>query len=981
MSLERLAADLITYNAAMSSCAGLSSSWQLTLSIFGRMEELSLRTDAVSYSAAGRGSLGQWRWALQLLGCMRAELVEALCSRASICVAMSVGVHLFTTTFRPQEGEVLMLIGGIVTVFALREEDEEYEEGTEDIQSEDEEEVMPSPWGLVSGGWDNTVQYWDLRAGHAVRAIFGPHICGDALDVSADGTQLLTGSCRDELMEDVGVYSTVLQPRISRVDTSGFGSGGTQVWRDGCLSPFQNAYKAFVHYVSGKMPEEMFVNSEGAYKVPLSLVLLILASAPLVPLALPLMATYGVWTVGWPRTGCDAILRLLGILLSWAPIALLIPLARMISTGQTLQLFEQEKISRVEVLGPFICCLLASLVFFSDVFLYIVERACAWMVWDEFAELEEKVFEVDEDVMEPWSQREHPKLVDRVVHFLQQLRENIRVQSAVFNRSYVVQSEFERRILFALEGGDHRRWLENPPLHNHRNNESWRLSVGSVFAGLVQALLPSLSRLCLGVEEPLLCDSGILMFIRITYCVTAFATAAFVARIGTLMRLHTFQLRCLAVLYLVAPDKRRKALGWQYWSLMENLRLTLPTEESDAGHEELPQFANHEQHSTSTETNIQSVLDSFTQLLFACTDSMRYTLFFDDVRGQVDEEMEKVNSLERVHEERAEEPEVRQKPLNESVGATKPRRKSRRRRATVVVGDDEQLLEEQPCPAHNKEVKILAARRFALLRIVTRANALVLQVHVEKLLSGILVVTVLYVTSEMLLVASEDSLTSASIVCLSNLLAIVALDMVDFIKNWQQPISLCGVEITSSKRNQVLVPMLSGVFYILGRALMQVNWASRLEVIAEQTAGNQLELWDIAKGERIKALPWRARGMEEPACFLYTARFSKDPHSSLICAGGSFASAEDGGEAKVFHYGGAAPHAPNKCLGTVVHYTCLSADFGAPETGLLAMGGTDGRVRIMSLKPDNASKPSTATAGYRSQHSDLTSGSEVLGGS
>mmetsp|Transcript_5625 Transcript_5625/g.13286 ORF Transcript_5625/g.13286 Transcript_5625/m.13286 type:complete len:375 (-) Transcript_5625:64-1188(-) len=144
---------------------------------------------------------------------------------------------------------------------------------------------------------------------------------------------------------------------------------------------------------------------------------------------------------------------------------------------------------------------------------------------------------------------------------------------------------------------------------------------------------------------------------------------------------------------------------------------------------------------------------------------------------------------------------------------------------------------------------------------------------------------------------------------------------------------------------------------------------------------NQLELWDIAKGERIKALPWRARGMEEPACFLYTARFSKDPHSSLICAGGSFASAEDGGEAKVFHYGGAAPHAPNKCLGTVVHYTCLSADFGAPETGLLAMGGTDGRVRIMSLKPDNASKPSTATAGYRSQHSDLTSGSEVLGGS
>ena len=56
----------------------------------------------------------------------------------------SLGVHLFTTTFRPQEGEVLMLIGGVVTVFASREEDDEYEEGTEDIQNEDEEEVMPS---------------------------------------------------------------------------------------------------------------------------------------------------------------------------------------------------------------------------------------------------------------------------------------------------------------------------------------------------------------------------------------------------------------------------------------------------------------------------------------------------------------------------------------------------------------------------------------------------------------------------------------------------------------------------------------------------------------------------------------------------------------------------------------------------------------------------------------------------------------------
>mmetsp|Transcript_77604 Transcript_77604/g.207371 ORF Transcript_77604/g.207371 Transcript_77604/m.207371 type:complete len:349 (-) Transcript_77604:123-1169(-) len=51
---------------------------------------------------------------------------------------------------------------------------------------------------IVTGGWDNTVQFWDVRKGHAVRSIFGPHICGDAVDISSDGNVLLTGSWRIE---------------------------------------------------------------------------------------------------------------------------------------------------------------------------------------------------------------------------------------------------------------------------------------------------------------------------------------------------------------------------------------------------------------------------------------------------------------------------------------------------------------------------------------------------------------------------------------------------------------------------------------------------------------------------------------------------------------------------------------------------------------------------------------------------------------
>ena len=51
---------------------------------------------------------------------------------------------------------------------------------------------------LVSGGWDNTVQIWDARAGASVRSLYGPHLCGDAIDVSADGSKILTGSWRPE---------------------------------------------------------------------------------------------------------------------------------------------------------------------------------------------------------------------------------------------------------------------------------------------------------------------------------------------------------------------------------------------------------------------------------------------------------------------------------------------------------------------------------------------------------------------------------------------------------------------------------------------------------------------------------------------------------------------------------------------------------------------------------------------------------------
>lgn len=49
---------------------------------------------------------------------------------------------------------------------------------------------------LLSGGWDHTIQVWDLREGGAIRSIYGPKICGDSIDIK-EGF-IVTGSYRQE---------------------------------------------------------------------------------------------------------------------------------------------------------------------------------------------------------------------------------------------------------------------------------------------------------------------------------------------------------------------------------------------------------------------------------------------------------------------------------------------------------------------------------------------------------------------------------------------------------------------------------------------------------------------------------------------------------------------------------------------------------------------------------------------------------------
>ena len=47
---------------------------------------------------------------------------------------------------------------------------------------------------IVTSGWDNTVQIWDARAKVSIRSIYGPHICGESVDIDDTGERILTGA-------------------------------------------------------------------------------------------------------------------------------------------------------------------------------------------------------------------------------------------------------------------------------------------------------------------------------------------------------------------------------------------------------------------------------------------------------------------------------------------------------------------------------------------------------------------------------------------------------------------------------------------------------------------------------------------------------------------------------------------------------------------------------------------------------------------
>lgn len=68
---------------------------------------------------------------------------------------------------------------------------------------------------FVSGGWDNTMHFWDDRVRHSTRRVYGPHLCGsDAIDIDASNApgsalgHIVTASWRNADSLQVWDYAT-----------------------------------------------------------------------------------------------------------------------------------------------------------------------------------------------------------------------------------------------------------------------------------------------------------------------------------------------------------------------------------------------------------------------------------------------------------------------------------------------------------------------------------------------------------------------------------------------------------------------------------------------------------------------------------------------------------------------------------------------------------------------------------------------------
>ena len=130
------------------------------------------KTENVLFATTGDGSISHWHATSgKILDSFQIPNVQVLCSDITPTgTAFAIGLDdmslriydeyskALVTTFAPGRGNRLGHSNRIFTVKWLEEN------------------------CVVSGGWDNSIIFWDLRTGNARGNVFGPHICGESID-------------------------------------------------------------------------------------------------------------------------------------------------------------------------------------------------------------------------------------------------------------------------------------------------------------------------------------------------------------------------------------------------------------------------------------------------------------------------------------------------------------------------------------------------------------------------------------------------------------------------------------------------------------------------------------------------------------------------------------------------------------------------------------------------------------------------------
>ncbi|KAJ8364379.1 hypothetical protein SKAU_G00132100 [Synaphobranchus kaupii] len=83
-------------------------------------------------------------------------------------------------------------------------------------------EVSPRERERVhSGGWDNSIQFWDTRQQHSVRMLVGPHVCGDSLQIDPVTNHILSGSWRKDKALQIFDYDSCQKISEGPIDPQG----------------------------------------------------------------------------------------------------------------------------------------------------------------------------------------------------------------------------------------------------------------------------------------------------------------------------------------------------------------------------------------------------------------------------------------------------------------------------------------------------------------------------------------------------------------------------------------------------------------------------------------------------------------------------------------------------------------------------------------------------------------------------------------